>query len=222
MNPAILELHVIRQVARHRQVHLRVREMSSAAKERAFEIPLDTRGQVCLVHKGLLSAPSLRRSAMLVALRAANGKIMEGGHDEAEISLEFLRHKQLSRPDFGHLDQTKGLFYRADLLEWDMIMGLQSFDIAHARVPHHRRTVLIEEVNRLRWLSTSMEPESSPGGPAQRGPAAQAVRSVSIRPPTANTEVECGLSENGFHRSLGEYWLSIPQVGIFGSAALQK
>ena len=45
-----------------------------------------------------------------------------------------------------------------------MIMGLQFPDIAHARGPPHRRTLLVEEAGKVSWLSTSMEPWASPGG----------------------------------------------------------
>ena len=222
MNPAILELHVIRQIARHSQLHLRVRGMSSAGEEQIFEISLDTRGQVRLKHEGLLSARSLQRSTALVALRGANGKIMEGGLHEADISLEIVCHKQLLHRDLGQRHQTKGLFYRSDLPAWDTIMGFQSFDIVRAKVLPHRCTLLLEEGNQLSWLSTSMEPESSPWDPAERGVLAQAVRSLSMRLPTADTEVEYGLSESGFQGALGEYWLSTQQVDVFRSAALRK
>ena len=58
---------------------------------------MDTGAQVSLVRKGLLSARSLRHSAMLVTLTLANGEITEGGLDKAEISQQLLRHEQLLR-----------------------------------------------------------------------------------------------------------------------------
>ena len=92
-------LHAIRKVRKHRQLHLRVPGVSSAGEERIFKILVDTRVQVSLVRRGLLSSRSLRRSATPVTLRVANGEIMERGRDKAEISLEFVRREHLSRLD---------------------------------------------------------------------------------------------------------------------------
>ena len=178
MNRANLKLHAIRQVGKHRQLHLRVPGETSAGQVRIFEILADTRAQVSLVRRGLLSSRFLRRSAAPVTLRKANGEIMEGALDEARISVEFVRHEQLSRPDLGLKQRIKGLFYETDLPDWDMIMGFDFFDIAHAGVLPHRRTVLVEEADNLSWLSTSMEPQASPWEAAERNVLAQAVRSV--------------------------------------------
>ena len=210
MNPAILGLHAIRQVGKRRQLHLRVRGVSSVGKERIFEIVVDTGARVSLVRKGLLSARSLRRNAAPVTLRVANGEIMEGGLDEAEIRLNLVRHEQLLRPDLGHRNQIKGLFFEADLPELDMIMGFDFLDIAHAGVLPHRRTMLVEDADKLSWLSTTMEPQASPWEPAERAALAQAVRSASTRPPTAEMEDEYGLSERAFHMALGELGLRGP------------
>ena len=62
MSPANVGLHVIRQVGKHRQLHLRVRGVSSAGDERIFDIMVDASAQVSLVRKGLLIARSLRSS----------------------------------------------------------------------------------------------------------------------------------------------------------------
>ena len=222
MNPVILELHAIRQVSKHRQLHLRVRGVSSAGDERIFEILVDTGAQVSLVRRGLLISRSLRRSTAPVPLRVANREIMGGGLDEAEITLDFVRHEQLLPPDLGRKRHIKGLFYGADLPEWDMIMGFDFLDIAHADLLPHRRTLVVEEADKLSWLSTSMEPQESPWEKAEGDALAQAVRRASTRPRTADIEDGCGLSEGAFHMALDELRLSTPQVVIFGSAALQK
>ena len=61
---------------------------------------------------------------MPVTLRVANGDVMEGGLEEAEISLEFIQHEQLSRPDPGGQHQNKGLFHkricRNGTCSWDL------------------------------------------------------------------------------------------------------
>ena len=222
MNPAILELHAIRQVSKHRQLHHRVCGVSSAGRERIFEVLVGSGAQVSLVRKGLRSSQFLRRSASPVTRRVDNVEIMEGGLDQAEISLEFIRHEQLSRTDHGHKHQIKGLFYEADLPEWDMIMGFDFLDIAHAGVLRHRRTLLVKKADKLSWLSTSMEPQASPWEPAEPDFLAQAVRSVSTGPPTADIEDEYSLSGGAFHMALGELLLSSPQMDMFGSAALWK
>ena len=95
----------------------RARGVSSAGEQRISEILVDTGDQVSLVRRGLLSSRSLRRSAARVTLRVANGKIMEGALDEAEVSLEFVRHEQLSRPVLGHKHEIKNLFHEANLPE---------------------------------------------------------------------------------------------------------
>ena len=124
MNPEILELHVIRQGGKHRQLHLGVCGVSSAGEGRIFEILVNSAAQVSLMHRGLLTSQSLRRSAAPVTLRVANGEMMEGRLNEAEISLEFVSHEQLSSPDLGRKHQIEGFLYEGDLREWDMITRL--------------------------------------------------------------------------------------------------
>ena len=195
MNPAVVELHETSQVGKHRPLHVRDRGVSSASEERIFEILVDTGAQVCLVWRRLVSSRSLRRSAAPVTLRVANSEITEGGLDEAEISLKFVRHKQLARLDRGQKHQIKGLFYEANQPEWHMIMGFDVREIAHAGVLPNRRTLLIEEADKLSWLSTCMEPQASLWEPVEGDVLAQAVSSVSTRAPTADIEDEYRLSE---------------------------
>ena len=145
-----------------------------------------------LVRRGLLSSRSLGRSAAPVTRRVANGEIIECGLDEAKISLHFVCHEQLSRPVLGHKHQIKGLFYEADLPEWDMIMGFDFLDIAHTGVLPHRRTLHVEEANKLSLLSTSMEPQASPWEPVERDVLAQAVRNVSTRSPQPTLRMSTG------------------------------
>ena len=96
---------------------------------------------------------------------------------------------------------------------WDMIMGFDFLDVAHAGVLPHRRTLLLEEADRLRWLSTSMKPQASPWEPAERDVLAQAVRSVSTRSPTANIEDEYVLCR--IARALAPWILLILLFGGF-------
>ena len=64
-----------------------------------------------------------------------------------------------------------------------MIMGPDFSDIAHAGVLAYKLNSLVEEAKMVSWLRTSMEPQASPGVPAELDVVAQAVRSVSTRPP---------------------------------------
>ena len=113
------------------------------------------------------------------------------------------------------------MFYEGDLSEWDMIMSFDLLDIAQAGVPPHRRTLLVG-ADQLCRLTRSMDPQASSWEPAERHVSAQAVSSVSTRPPKTDIEDEYGLSEGAFYMALGELEQSIPQVDIFGSAALRK
>ena len=101
MRPVTLELHAIRRVGKHCGVR-------RADEEQIFEILVDTGAQVSLVRSGLLSFRSLWRSAAPVSPRVDKSDIMEGGLDEAEISLELVCQEQLSSPDLGHKHQIKG------------------------------------------------------------------------------------------------------------------
>ena len=102
-----------------------------------------------------------------------------------------------------------------------MIMGFEFLDIAHAGVLPQKRTLLLEEADKLSWLSTIMEPQTSLCKPAERDVLAQAVRGVQAKPSTAYIQDEYGLSMRAVHMALGR-GLSSPQVEVLGSAALRK
>ena len=52
----------------------------------------------------------------------ANGQYMVGGTKEAAIGLQFVNHRELSRPDLGKEILLQGRFYEAEM-DWDMIVG---------------------------------------------------------------------------------------------------
>ena len=52
----------------------------------------------------------------------ANGQYMVGGTKEAAIGLQFVNHRELSRPDLGKEILLHGSFYEAEM-DWDMIVG---------------------------------------------------------------------------------------------------
>ena len=119
--PEILGLHVVRQVGREKQLHLKVR-VTVGNVELVLDVLIDTGAQVSLVRTGLLPCESLQRSGRPVRLKVANGQYMSGGTREAMLALDFIQHKELSHPDLGCPISLEGLFYEADM-EWDMIMG---------------------------------------------------------------------------------------------------
>ena len=84
----------------------------------------------------------------------------------------------------GHKNHIKGSFYEADLPEWDMIIAFQFFDNTHPGVLPHRRTLLVEEIDKFSLLRMSQKPEASLLGPAEPEVLTQAVRSVSTPPPS--------------------------------------
>ena len=78
--------------------------------------------QVSLVKAGLLPPECLTDSRKPVRLKVANGQYMVGGRKEAAIGLQFVNHRELSRPDLGKEILLHGSFYEAEM-DWDMIVG---------------------------------------------------------------------------------------------------
>ena len=56
---------------------------------------------IILVKAGLLPPECLTESQKPVRLKVANGQYMVGGTKEAAIALQFVNHRELSRPDLG-------------------------------------------------------------------------------------------------------------------------
>ena len=98
--PDILSLHAVRRVGRERQLHLKVRALCGEV-EKVFDVLVDTGAQVSLVKAGLLPPECLTDSRRPVRLKVANGRYMVGGTREAAIGLQFVNHRELSRPDLG-------------------------------------------------------------------------------------------------------------------------
>ena len=119
--PEILSLHAVRRVWRERQLHLKVRALCGEV-EKVFDVLVDTGAQVSLVKAGLLLPECLTDSRKPVRLKVANGQYMVGGTKEAAIGLQFVNHRELSRPDLGKEILLQGRFYEAEM-DWDMIVG---------------------------------------------------------------------------------------------------
>ena len=119
--PEIPRLHAVRRVGRERQLHLKVHALCGEV-EKVFDVLVDTGAQVSLVKAGLLPPECLTTSRGPVRLKVANGQYMVGGTKEAAIALQFVNHRELSRPDLGKEILLKGYFYEAQM-DWDMIVG---------------------------------------------------------------------------------------------------
>ena len=119
--PEILSLHAVRRVGRERQLHLKVCALCGEV-EKVLDVLVDTGAQVSLVKAGLLPPEWLTDSRRPVRLKVANGQYMVGGTREAAIGLQFVNHRELSRPDLGKEILLQGRFYEAQM-DWDMIVG---------------------------------------------------------------------------------------------------
>ena len=215
MNLAILELHAIRQVGKHRQLHLRVPGVSSADEERIFEILVDTGAQVSLVRRGLLSSQSLRRSAAPVTLKVANGEIMEGGLNEAEINLDLRPPRAAVATRSRSQTPNQGVVLRGGPASVGHGHGVRLLGHGPRRGPS-AQAHLARRGGRQAQLAGHIHGASgAPVAASRARRLGQAVRSVLTRPPTANIEDGYGLSQGAFHMALGG-------VDVFGSAALRR
>ena len=83
---------------------------------------VDTGPVVILDKAGLHPPECLTTSWRPVRLKVANGQYMVGGMREAQITLVFVIHCELSRPDLGKEILLQGKFYEAQV-DWDMLVG---------------------------------------------------------------------------------------------------
>ena len=117
----IPSLHTMRRVRRERQLHLKIRALGGEV-ERVFNVLVDTGAQVSNVKAGPLLPECLTTSQRPLRLKVANGQYMVGGTKEAEIAMQFMNHRELSRPDLGKEILLKGKFFEAQM-DWDMTVG---------------------------------------------------------------------------------------------------
>ena len=73
--------------------------------------------------KQLMTAPSLRRSAATVALRLANGDIMEGDLTGQKSAWPLSATSSCCALYFRHRHQIKPLFYKTERPGWEMLLG---------------------------------------------------------------------------------------------------
>ena len=150
--PEILSLHAVRRVGRERQLHLKVRALCGEV-EKVFDVLVDTGAQVSLVKAGLLPPECLTDSRKPVRLKVANGQYMVGGTKEAAIGLQFVNHRELSRPDLGKEILLQGRFYEAEM-DWDMIVGYDFMMETDSGVLPAQASMTLYQDDQLSWLSS--------------------------------------------------------------------
>ena len=150
--PEILSLHAVRRVGRERQLHLKVRALCGEV-EKVFDVLVDTGAQVSLVKAGPLPPECLTDSRKPVRLKVANGQYMVGGTKEAAIGLQFVNHRELSRPDLGKEILLHGRFYEAEM-DWDMIVGYDFMMETDSGVLPAQASMTLYQDDQLSWLSS--------------------------------------------------------------------
>ena len=150
--PEILTLHAVRRVGRERQLHLKIRALCGEV-EKVFDVLVDTGAQVSLVKAGLLPPECLTDSRKPVRLKVANGQYMVGGTKEAAIGLQFVNHRELSRPALGKEILLHGRFYEAEM-DWDMIVGYNFMMETDSGVLPAQASMTLYQDDQLSWLSS--------------------------------------------------------------------
>ena len=121
--------------------------------EKVFDVLVDTGAQVSLVKAGLLPPECLTDSRKPVRLKVANSQYMVGGTKEAAIGLQFVNHRELSRPDLGKEILLHGRFYEAEM-DWDMIVGYDFMMETDPGVLPAQASLTLYQDDQLSWLSS--------------------------------------------------------------------
>ena len=78
---------------------------------------------------------------------------MVGGTKEAAIGLQFVKHRELSRPDLGKEILLHGSFYEAEM-DWDMIVGYDFMMETDSGVLPAQASMTLYQDDQLSWLSS--------------------------------------------------------------------
>ena len=210
--PDILGLHAVRQIGREKQLHLRVK-VTVGGVEMVLDVLVDTGAQVSLVKAGLLPREHVRPSSRPVRLKVANGQYMSGGTREATLSLDFIKHSELRRPDLGQPISLTGLFYEADM-EWDMILGYDFMVDTDTGVLPAQSSMTLYADDRLLWLSTTNHHVECAWIRSERDQIERAVRTVK---PTDRPLDEYGFRLEMVQRAVDELGAPQPTVDVFAS-----
>ena len=110
---------------------------------------------------------------------------MVGGTREAAFGLQFVNHRELSRPDLGKEIPLQGRFYESEM-DWDMIVGYDFMMETDSSVLPAKASMTLYQDDQLSWLSSPehhvecqwIHPESNhlevaapgtePAGPAKK------------------------------------------------------
>ena len=149
--PEILSLHAVRRVGRERQLYLKVRTRCGEV-EKVFNVLVDTGPQVSLVKAGLLPLECLTDNRRPIWLKVANGQYMLGGTKEAAIGLQFVNHRELSRPDLGKEILLQGRFYEAKM-DCDMLVGCEFMMETDSGVLPAQASMTLYQDDQVSWLS---------------------------------------------------------------------
>ena len=110
----------MRRVGRERQLHLKVRALCGQV-EKDFDMLVEKGAHFSLVKARLLLLECLTTSRRPVRLRVANVQYLVGGTMEAKIALQFVNHRELSRPDINKQLHLNGNSHEAQM-DWNMIV----------------------------------------------------------------------------------------------------
>ena len=123
---------------------------------------------------------------------------MVGGTKEAAIGLQFVNHRELSRPDLGKQILLQGRFYEAEM-EWDMIVGYDFMMETDSGVLPAQASMTLYQDDQLLWLSSPehhvecqwIHPERNPIEVATLGtePTGPANQDYGVRPEVASRVV---------------------------------
>ena len=147
----ILSMHAVRRVGRERHLHLKIRALCGEP-ERVFNVLADTGAPISLVRAGLIPPECLTTSQRSVRLNLSNDQYMVGGMKEAEISLQFVNHRELGGPELGKEILLKGKLYEAQM-DWDMINGRDFMMERDFCVVPAQACITLYQDEQLLWLS---------------------------------------------------------------------
>ena len=122
--PEIQSLHAARQTGPEQQLYLKVRALCGEV-DGVFDVLVVTSARVSLVKASLVPPECLTTSRRPVRLKVANCRYNRGSKKEAEIALQFVNHRELSRRNLGKEILLKGTFHEAQV-DWDMT-GMYNF-----------------------------------------------------------------------------------------------
>ena len=114
---------------------------------------VDTGAQVSPVKTGLLLPDCLTTSRRPVRLNVANGQYTGEGTKKAAIPLQFMNHRELSRPDLGKRILLKKTFYEAQS-NWDMIVGYEFMMATDSGVRPAQASITLYQEDQLSQLSS--------------------------------------------------------------------